>query len=85
MQESAATKKARWYYNIWFVLFMLFFVVGPFGLPLVWKNPKFSRTVKMVLTLAMIVYVLVLADLTLKMVNAVMNQVKQFNSTLPSY
>lgn len=83
LQEPAADKNARWYHNILFVLFMLFFVVGPFGLPLVWKNPKFSRTVKIILTLAMVVYTVLLIDLTLKMVKAVLSQVNQFNSTLP--
>ncbi len=64
---------------------MLFFIVGPFGLPLVWKNPKFSRTLKIILTLAMVVYVVLLIDLTFKMVKAVTSQMNQFNSTFPTY
>ena len=82
-QNPGQTQRPRWYYNVWFVLFTLFFVAGPLGLPLVWKNPKLSRTVKIVLTLTMVVYTYFLVDLTLKMVHAVMNQVTQFNSTLP--
>ena len=84
-QDPAATQRVRWYYNIWFVLFTLFFVAGPLGLPLVWKNPRFSRTVKTVLTLAMVVYTYFLIILTFKMFHAVMNQVNQFNSTLSPY
>lgn len=77
-----AQPQPRWYYNIWFVLFMLFFVVGPFGLPLVWKNPRLSRGVKLALTLAMTVYTVLLIDLTRRTVQAVMNEVSQFQSTL---
>ena len=77
-----AQSKPRWYYNVWFVLFMLFFVAGPFGLPLVWKNPKFSRGVKLALTFAMTVYTVLLIDLTRRMFQAVMNEVSQFNSAL---
>lgn len=72
----------KWYYNVWFVLFMLFFVLGPFGLPLVWKNPRFSRWIKIGLTLAMVAYTVVLIDLTIRTSRAVMEQVKQFNATL---
>ena len=38
------------------VLFMLFFVLGPFGLPLLWKNPNFSKTWKWVITAVMLAY-----------------------------
>lgn len=75
-----APAKPRWYYNVWFVLFMLFFVAGPFGLPLVWKNPKLSRGVKLALTAAMLVYTVLLIDLTRRMFQAVMNEVNQLNA-----
>ena len=83
LADSASTQRTRWYYNVWFVLFTLFFIAGPFGLPLVWKNPRLSRTVKIILTLTMVVYTGILIDLTVKMFRTVMNQVNQFNSTLP--
>jgi len=77
--------RPKWYYNVWFVLAMLVFVLGPFGLPLVWKNPHFSRWVKIALTLAMAVYTVLLVDVTIRMVRAVLNGVGQFNSTLQLY
>lgn len=77
-----AAKPSRWYHNIWLILFMLFFVVGPFGLPLVWKHPRLSQRAKLILTLVMIVYTGVLIDLTMQAVRAVIGQVNQFNSTL---
>ncbi len=83
--SPAQSKNARWYHNVWFVLFMLFFVLGPFGLPLAWKNPRFSRALKMALTLAMVLYTFLLIDLTLKMARAIMGQVSAFNATLSAY
>ena len=84
MSSSPVTASAqpKWYYNLWFVLFMLFFVAGPLGLPLVWKNPRFSRGVKILLTAVMVVYTLFLVQLTMQAVRAAMNQVQQFNATL---
>lgn len=82
---TAPPPRPKWYYNVWFVFLMLFFVVGPFGLPLVWKNPRFSRRVKVALTLAMIAYTVLLVDVTVRMVRAVMNEANQFNSILQLY
>ena len=75
-----APAKPRWYYNVWFVLFMLFFVVGPFGLPLVWKNPRFSRWIKIALTLVMVVYTMALVDVTIRAFQAVMHEMGQLNA-----
>ena len=67
MSNPLATEeppKPKWRHNIVFVLVMLFFVTGPFGLSLVWKNPHFSQKVKGVLTLAVMVYTIWMIDLT---------------------
>jgi hypothetical protein len=61
---------------------MLFFVLGPFGLPLVWKNPRFSRWVKIALTIVMILYTIWLVDVTIRAIRLVTERVDQFNSTL---
>ena len=73
--------KPRWHQNVWFVLFMLFFVIGPFGLPLVWKNPRFPRWVKVALTLAMVVYTVALIDVTVRAFRAVMQEMQALQST----
>lgn len=78
MEEPA---RSKWFYNVWFVLFMLFFVLGPFGLPLVWKNPRFARWVKVVLTLLMVAYTVALIDLTIRAYQAVMAEVQNLQST----
>src|SRR4030095_2898809 len=50
------TPPARWYHRPFWVVVMLFVVIGPFGLPLLWKSPSFSRNAKIVLTVAMGAY-----------------------------
>ena len=77
--------KSKWYHNIVVVLLLLFFVLGPFGLPLVWKNPRLSRTVKWVLTLAMMIYTVLLIQLTVKMVQAISQSVTQMTGALQPF
>lgn len=77
---NADASPPKWYYNVWVVLFMLFFVLGPLGLPLVWKNPRLSRRVKTALTLVMVVYTVALADVTIRAFQAVMHEMDQLNA-----
>ena len=48
--------KVKWYLIPISVVLLLFFVLGPFGLPLLYKSPKFSKTIKILLTIAVIIY-----------------------------
>ncbi len=48
--------KIKWYLRPISVVLLLFFVLGPFGLPLLYKSPKFSRTLKIILSVVVIVY-----------------------------
>ena len=82
MAPAQTAAKPRWYYNVWFVLLTLFFVAGPFGLPLVWKNPRFSRGVKIALTLVMVVYTVALIQMT---VQAVKTVTEHFNQLTPVF
>ena len=81
MAEPEAPKP-KWYFNVWFDLLMLFFVLGPFGLPLVWKHPRWSRWIKTVLTLVTVLYTVALIYVTIQAGRAVIRGVEQFNSTL---
>lgn len=63
---------SKWYHNVWFVLLALFFVLGPFGLPLVWKNPRFSRGIKVALTVVMVVYTVALIAMTVRATQTVL-------------
>ena len=44
--------KPKWYHSPWFVLLMISpFFLGPFGLLLLWKNPRFSQRAKIWLSI----------------------------------
>jgi hypothetical protein len=49
-------EQVKWYLRPIGVVLLLFFVLGPFGLPLLYKSPKFSQKLKIVLTIAVILY-----------------------------
>ncbi len=38
------------------MVLLIFFVLGPFGLPLLYRSPKFGKALKIVLTIAVIIY-----------------------------
>lgn len=61
---------------------MLFLVLGPFGLPLVWKNPRFSQRVKVLLTGLTVVYTLLLVYGTIATVRVLFDQLSQSNALL---
>ncbi len=65
----------QWYYRPGWVLVLLFLVLGPFGLPFLWRSPSFSRPVKLVLTGLVIAYTALLVDETIRVFRAVTSEV----------
>jgi hypothetical protein len=58
----------NWYLRPMSVVLLLFFVLGPFGLPLLYKSSGFTRKWKIVLTILVIIYTSYLITLTLEFV-----------------
>ena len=56
----------KWYLRPMIIVLLLFFVLGPFGLPLLYKSPGFTRKWKIVLTILVIIYTLYLITITLE-------------------
>jgi hypothetical protein len=46
----------KWYVRPVPVIVLLFFILGPFALPLLYKSPKFSKSVKVGLSIIVIAY-----------------------------
>ena len=46
--------QSKWYYKPWGLIIALL-CVGPFALPLVWRNAKLSHEIKIGITIVMIV------------------------------
>ncbi len=53
---SNQDRKVKWYLNPISIVLLLFFIMGPIALPLLYKSPKFSKTMKIILTVAVIFY-----------------------------
>ncbi len=49
-------QETKWYLRPVIVVLLLFFVLGPFGLPLLYKSPKFSKASKIMLTIVIVIY-----------------------------
>ena len=76
-------EKLKWYYQPWVVILLLFLVLGPFGLPLVYKSPRFGKTGKIVLTLLMILYAGYLIWVSVKLIQAVSSEFTLLRPLLP--
>ena len=49
-------EEIKWYYQPLVVIALLFLVLGPFGLPFLYKSPRFNKFWKMILTILTAVY-----------------------------
>ncbi len=58
---AAARPATAWYYHPLAVLAMLFLVVGPLALPLLWKSPRFSLALKIILSVVNVAYFALIA------------------------
>lgn len=72
MPDAPSADEVKWYYRPAWVLVMLFVVLGPLGLPYLWKSPAFSRGFKTVLTVLLVAYMAFFLDGTIRMMRAMM-------------
>jgi len=75
-EDPAPPLSPRWYYRPWALVFLLFVVLGPFGLPLLWRSPAVSRTTKIVLTIAVVVYSALLAETAVVAIRMMVEQLE---------
>jgi Ca2+/H+ antiporter len=75
-------EKVKWYLRPISVVLLLFFVLGPFGLPLLYRSPKFSKTLKVILTVAIIFYTIYLIFVMLEIGRELYKMMEELQSTL---
>lgn len=70
----------KWYYNT-NILILAILVIGPFALPMVWKNPHYKNTTKTIITVIVVVATVLLIYLSILMliwiIHFVLNQLSQ--------
>ena len=74
--------KVKWYLNPLSIVLLLFFVLGPLGLPLLYKSPKFSKTLKIMLTVVVIVYTSLLIFASLEIGRELYTRMQELKRTL---
>jgi hypothetical protein len=74
--------EVKWYLRPVIVVLSLFFVLGPFGLPLLYKSPKFSRTLKTILTVAVIIYTSYLIFVSLEIARELYKRMQELKEIL---
>jgi hypothetical protein len=72
----------KWYYRPVWVLVLLFLVLGPLGLPYLWRSPRFSRGAKIALTAGVIAYTGMLIVETVRIVQEVRDEMKELQIDL---
>ena len=75
-------EEMKWYFRPWVVILLLFFFLGPLGLPLVYKSPRFNKAWKAILTVLMIFYTWYLVDSTVKVIQNVSGSFTQLQALL---
>jgi hypothetical protein len=75
-------EKAKWYLRPIGVVLLLFFVLGPFGLPLLYRSPKFSKTLKIIITIAVIIYTSYLIFASLEIARQLYNSMGELQDML---
>jgi len=55
----------KWYFKTW-SLVVSFLCVGPFMLPLVWTNPRFSKKSKIIITVVVVIITFIMTEYLVK-------------------
>ena len=82
VKEDKEDKKVKWYLRPMSVVLSLFFVLGPFGLPLLYKSPKFSRKMKVLLTIAVVAYTFYLIFVTLEIAKELYRRIEELREIM---
>jgi uncharacterized membrane protein len=72
-------EKIKWYYRPIPVLVLLFVVIGPLALPLLYKSPHFSKFWKVLLTIGVVIFTLYLVWAFIKMWKLTSDLLKEVN------
>jgi hypothetical protein len=75
-------EKVKWYLRPMSVILLLFFVLGPLGLPLLYRSPKFGRTLKIILSAVVIIYTLYLVFATLEIGRVLYKRLEELQGIL---
>ncbi len=80
--DKEENEKIKWYLRPLGVLVLLFVVLGPLALPLLYKSPKFNKTLKIILTIAVIIYTSYLIFVSVELGIEVYRRIEELQNTI---
>lgn len=80
-QTTGSGKAVKWYLKPLAILVAIL-AVGPFAIPLVWMCPSFKKWHKVLITILVIFVTVAAIKESLKIYNALMNQIRDLQNTL---
>jgi hypothetical protein len=80
--DKEENEKVKWYLRPLGVLVLLFVVLGPLALPLLYKSPKFNKTLKIILTIAVIIYTSYLIFVSVELGIEVYRRLEELQNTI---
>jgi hypothetical protein len=75
-------RKIKWYLKPISLILLLFLVLGPFGLPLLYRSPKFSKRLKIILTIVVVIYTSYLIFASLEIARELYKRLGEFQDIL---
>ncbi len=76
IKKDQGSRDARAMHSKWYVLGVLFLATGALGLPILFKSKAFSKPLKVVLTILVIVYTMAMLWLTYAVISWFVGQMK---------
>ena len=74
--SDASRARTKWYFSTSIVVIALL-CVGPFALPLVWFNPRWNRSMKIVLTILVVIVTILCCIIVRNLYLGIDSQMKQ--------
>ena len=80
--DKEENEKIKWYLRPLGVLVLLFVVLGPLALPLLYKSPKFNKTLKIIIPIAVIIYTSYLIFVSVELGIEVYRRIEELQNTI---
>jgi len=77
--EKPGRSETKWYFST-STLVIAILVIGPLALPLIWRNPRYKTTTKVVATILVIAFTIVLCYLVVYIHNYLTRQIESLGT-----
>lgn len=79
--EMTQKQKNKWFHKPIFIILMIF-LIGPFALPLVWISPLLRKTIKLLLTILIVIMTIWMLKISLDTYNILLQEMTELKAVL---